>query len=78
MKRRPDRPNGKRSSQSDDPRQPLLDAAATAQTSYWNALRELEAALDIDIEDTGGLELEGMTVVGILEMFGGTRDEKDT
>lgn len=50
----------------DDP-QSLLDAAGEAQTAYWNALRALEVALDIEIDNSGSLELTGLTVDELKE-----------
>lgn len=54
--------------------QKLLDAAAEAQSVYWDALRELEEELaaltgvDINLDDVG--ELAGLTVDDVIESFG--------
>lgn len=54
--------------------QKLLDAAAEAQTVYWDALRELEEELaaltgeDINLDDVG--DLAGLTVDDVIESFG--------
>jgi hypothetical protein len=46
----------------------LLEAAATAQTAYWDALRLLEAAIGVDLEDVG--DLSGLTVEDVIASFG--------
>ena len=43
----------------------LLEAAAEAQTAYWNALRELEEATGLDIDSTQ--DLAGKTVADLTE-----------
>jgi hypothetical protein len=46
----------------------LLIAAATMQSMYWDALRELEAAIGCDLEDVG--DLAGLTVQDVIDSFG--------
>jgi hypothetical protein len=49
--------------------QEALDAAAAAQTVFWEALRELEETLgdDVDIDSTS--DLEGRTVDDLIEEY---------
>jgi hypothetical protein len=55
--------------------QVLLDAAAEAQTAYWDALGALEQALGFDVEV--GYELTGTTVDHLLEAENADDDEDD-
>lgn len=48
--------------------QALLDVAAIAQTAYWDALRKLETAIGVDLDDVG--ELSGLTVQEVIDSFG--------
>ena len=43
----------------------LLEAAAEAQTAYWNALHDLEEATGLDIDSTQ--DLAGKTVADLTE-----------
>lgn len=43
----------------------LLEVAAEAQTAYWDALRKLEEALGVEIED--GRDLRNATIESLLE-----------
>jgi len=52
----------------DDERQAILDAAARAQTVYWEALKELERVTGVDLDDVG--ELAGLTVQDVIDSFG--------
>ena len=44
----------------------LLENAAQAQSDYWDALLELETALDIEIDD--GQDLSGLDVETLIEL----------
>jgi hypothetical protein len=49
-----------------DARQALLDEAARAQIVYWDALRKLESAIGVDLDDVG--ELIGLTVQDVIKL----------
>jgi hypothetical protein len=58
----------------------LLVSACEAQHAYWDALRDLEGELGVDIDDIG--DMEGLTVKDVIDSFGpdgfgGTEDNEE-
>lgn len=57
-----------RGEEVEDTPQSLLDAAVAAQLAYWDALHNLEAELEIDLDNVG--QLEGLTVKEVIDTYG--------
>lgn len=54
-------------------REELLDAVVQAQQAYWDAERDLEVELGIEIDDVDDYSQE--SIESLLEKFGGDDDE---